>query len=221
MRGQEGAERFSQLLDKAVSIPNWRIHAYVESARRPGDTPALLLARLERRYLRRVGREGIAVGAVAAIPGVGTWTAATLTGGQLAAFLYDTGRHVMAVALVHGVAVDDFDRRRTLLLASLLGEEGAAAVQAEAGVSALHWGRMLLTRLPLAQIRGVNAALRRRLLRAGAAMESRVFLGRLAPFGIGAVIGWTGARAMGRRVLRGVHDAFGPPPAARRLDSGA
>lgn len=208
------------LLDKAVTIPSARVHAYVDSVRRRKDTPARLIQRLERKYLRRVAAAGGAIGTVAAVPAIGTMTAVSLTGTQLAEFLYDSTRHIMAVADVHGVAVDDVDRRRTLLLASLLGEEGAAAVQTQLGVGTLYWGRALLTRLPLTTVRSVNLALRGRVLRAGAAMEGRMLLGRYAPFGIGAVIGWLGARAMGRQVLKGVRATFGPPPAAFSRDIG-
>src|SRR5665647_3803506 len=45
-----------------------------------------------------------------------------------------------------------------------------------------------------------------------ATRQGALALGRLVPFGIGAVIGVTGARALGRTVVTGARQAFGPPP---------
>ncbi len=39
-------------------------------------------------------------------------------------------------------------------------------------------------------------------------------IGRVAPFGIGAVIGGGGNLVVGRSVIAGMSRAFGPPPAA-------
>jgi hypothetical protein len=37
-------------------------------------------------------------------------------------------------------------------------------------------------------------------------------LGRILPFGIGAVVGWVGARALGHTVIAQSRVAFGTPP---------
>src|SRR5450756_2944982 len=54
----------------------------------------------------------------------------------------------LAVASVHGIEVDDVARRRTLLLASVLGVAGAELVQVEAGIPTSAWARALLTSAP-------------------------------------------------------------------------
>src|SRR5659263_341528 len=127
-------------------------------------------------------------------------------------FLRDAAIHVMAVADVYGVPIDDIERRRSLLLASLMGEEGANAVQTQLGVGSLYWGRALLTRLPTGTVKAVNMSLRRRAARKGAEVGSRALVGRLFPFAIGAVIGYTGGKSMGKEVTKGVREAFGPAP---------
>jgi hypothetical protein len=66
--------------------------------------------------------------------------------------------------------------------------------------------------MPTTTIRRVNSALTRRLIRRQAGRQGALAVGRLAPFGIGAVIGATGARALGRTVITGAAQAFGPPP---------
>jgi hypothetical protein len=179
----------------------------------PGLTPGALLERLEKRYLRRASLLGAAVGSVATVPGIGTVSALGLTTVQTVAFLSASARYVMAVASVHGVAVDDVERRRTLLLAALLGEEGAEAISAQLGLGTVYWAKAAITKLPIGTVKAVNKALTRRLVRWGAARGGALALGRLAPFGLGIVIGYTGTRRIARNVVEGTTDAFGPAPA--------
>ncbi|PFG40755.1 hypothetical protein ATJ97_3289 [Georgenia soli] len=179
----------------------------------PELTPAALLQRLEKRYLRRAALLGAAVGSVATVPGVGTVSALGLTTVQTVAFLSASARYVMAVASVHGVAVDDLERRRTLLMAALLGEEGAEAISGQLGLGTLYWAKAAITKLPIGTVKAVNKALTRRLVRYGAARGGALVLGRLAPFGVGVVIGYTGTRRIARNVVEGTTDAFGPAPA--------
>jgi hypothetical protein len=209
------AGRLGPLLDRAVTIPSARIHHYVDEVRRanPGASPAEVIAALEQRLLLRSSIGGGGVGMVASVPAVGTGTAILLTGVQVVAFLRDAAMHVMAVADVHGVPIDDVERRRALLLVSLMGEEGAA-MQSQLGVGSLYWGRTLLTRVPIGTVRAMSRQIRSRALGKGAAVGGRVFIGRLLPFGIGAFIGYRGGRMMAKDVITGVRDAFEPPPPA-------
>lgn len=205
-----------ELLDTAITVPSGLARGQVDRlrARHPNAGPDEIIRMLERRYLLTVAGTGGAVGAAAAFPAVGTGTAIALTTSQVGTFLAASAGLALAVADVHGVDVDDVPRRRTLVLASLLGEQGSVIVEEEVGVGTLFWARSILTRLPLATVKTVNRALAKRVARYGATRGSAFALGRLAPFGIGAVIGATGARAMGSTMVRGVRRAFGPPPAA-------
>lgn len=205
-------------LDRAVTIPSATIHAHVAAVRRkhPDATPAEVVGVLEREYLLVVQGTGGAVGAAAAAPAVGTGVALALTVGDVATFFGASAAFALAVASVHGIEVQDADRRRALLLATILGESGAKTV-ADAGtltgLRGLNVARALLTRMPTGTIRRVNARLTRQLVKRQLAKQSGLAVGRLAPFGIGAVIGVAGARALGRTVVRGARDAFGPAPA--------
>lgn len=202
-------------IDKAMALPVARVRSYVDSIRRknPDATPEQVIQILERRYLLAVSASGGAVGAAAAVPAVGTGTALVLTSGQVAGFLAASSLLGLAVADVHGIAVEDTERRRALLLTSLLGEDGPALLQQELGLSAVSWGRLLLTRLPLATVKTVNRTLRGRIIKGSAAKVGSLMLGRLLPFGIGAAIGYAGSRAVGKQMIDGVRQAFGPPPA--------
>ncbi|WP_309133869.1 hypothetical protein [Cellulomonas sp.] len=201
-------------LEKAVTIPSATIHAHVESLRRrnPQAGPERIVELLEKEYLLVVAGAGGAVGAAAAAPVVGTGVATALTVSDVATFFAASAAFSLAVASVHGIDVEDTDRRKALLLTSILGEEGAKAVESAADVSAMRLGRLLLTRMPRSSVKKVNSTLTRKLLQKQTARIAGLALGRLAPYGIGAAIGVAGGRAMGRTVVEGARLAFGPPP---------
>ncbi|MEN0128955.1 MAG: hypothetical protein AAGC49_05900 [Brevundimonas sp.] len=203
-----------EALAKAVAIPSATIHAHVESVRRrnPEASPAQLIRLLEKEYLLVVGGAGGAVGAAAAAPAVGTGVAIALTASDVATFFGASAAFVLAVASVHGIDVEDTDRRTTLLLTSLLGDDGAKAVNDLTGQGAPAVARMVITRMPLATIKRVNTTLTRRMVRKQAAKQGGLFFGRLLPYGIGIVVGVSGGRALGRTVIQGARAAFGNPP---------
>ena len=203
------------LLDAAVRVPSAKVHDYVDAVRtkHPHATPEEVVVILQRRYLVTVTGSGSAVGAVAAVPALGTGAALALTSGQVATFLGSSALLAMAVADLHGIEVDDVARRRAVLLTALLGPRGPQLLEQQIGMSTLTWGRALLTKVPLGTVRSVNRTLRRRVVAAGTAKAGSIMAGRLLPFGVGAVIGYSGARVMGKSMVRGITSAFGPPPA--------
>jgi len=203
-------------LDKAVAIPSAAVHAHVAKlrAKNPYATPEQVLAMLEREYLLAVSASGGAVGAAAAAPAVGTGVAMTLTASEVATFFAASAAFALAVADVHGIAIEDTARRRALVLATVLGDQGARTVGMEAGLEPRAWARALLVNMPTTTIRRVNTALTRRMVRRQAAKHGALAFGRLVPFGVGAAIGVTGARALGKTVVQGARRAFGPPPRA-------
>ncbi len=203
------------LVDQAVALPSGVARAQVDRIRRryPAAGPRRVVRILERRYLATVTSTGGAVGVAAALPAVGTGTAIVLTTSQAGAFLAASGMLALAVADVHGVELDDLQRRRTLVLASLLGERGSILFERELGTSSVYWASTLLSRLPLTTVRAVNKTLAKRAARFAGTGGAALALGRLTPFGIGAVIGATGARALGGTMIQGVNRAFGPAPA--------
>lgn len=201
-------------LDKAVTIPSATIHAHVAKVRRrnPGADPQQVVRLLEREYLQVVAATGGAVGVAAAAPSVGTGVAAALTVSDVATFLGASAAFALAVASVHGIDVQDAERRKALLMATLLGEPGTTIVEEAAGITTTRVARTLLTRMPLGTVKRVNAQLARRLVRRQAVKQGGLALGRLAPFGIGLLIGVVGGRALGRTVVEGARTAFGPAP---------
>ena len=203
-----------KLLDRAVAIASATIHAHVQKvrARNPHASPEQLVRLLEKEYLGVVQVAAGAVGAAAAGPAIGTGTAFALTVSDVATFFGSSAAFALAVASVHGIDVQDSERRKALLLATLLGESGAKAVEDTAGITTTRVARTLLTRMPLGTVRRVNAQLTKRMVRRQAAKQGGLALGRLAPFGIGLLIGVAGGRALGKTVVEGARVAFGPAP---------
>ena len=215
VRDKGSSVSVSALIDRAVDFAGGRASARVAKMRRkhPNDTPAKLISRLEKEYVSRASKQGGAVGAVAAVPALGTAAALGVTGAQVAAYLESSAEFVLAVAEVHGVQPEDTVRRRTLVLAALLGEEGKELVQGAVGLGSLAWARTaIMTKLPTATVRTVNKQLSKRLAEGASRTLLSRMGGRLLPFGIGAVIGWTGTRSMAKDVVEGSAALFGPAP---------
>ncbi|WP_315094745.1 hypothetical protein [uncultured Cellulomonas sp.] len=203
-------------LAKAVTVPSATIHAHVDSLRRknPEASPEQLVRLLEKEYLLVVQSAGGAVGASAAAPAVGTGVAMALTVSDVATFFGASAAFALAVASVHGIEVEDVERRRALLLTTILGDDGTKIVAEGAELTSVSVARALLTRMPMATVRKVNTTMTRRLVRTQLTKQTGLAVGRLIPFGVGLVVGVAGARALGKTVIEGAHKAFGPPPLA-------
>ncbi|PZR54177.1 hypothetical protein DNL40_04395 [Xylanimonas oleitrophica] len=202
------------MVGKAVTVPSSTIHRHVDKLRRknPEASPARIVQLLEKEYLAVVATTGGAVGAAAAVPAVGTAAGVALTTADIATFFAASAAFSLAVADVHGIDIDDVPRRRALLLATVLGDKGAKDVESAIGGSTTAWGKVLLTSMPQGSVRKVNKALAGRFLRRQVAKQGSLALGRLVPFGVGAVVGVAGGRALGHGVVAQSRKAFGPPP---------
>ncbi len=207
-------------VEKAISIQQAPVAAYVARMRRarPDANPAEIIAFLERRYLATVTGTGAAVGGVAAAPAVGTGAALVLSGGETVLFFEATALFALAVAEVHGIRVAERERRRTLLLAIVLGEGGAILVERMTGRTGQHWAELLPEAIPLSSITTINKTLVRWFLKRYVRKQGILVIGRLAPLGIGAAIGAAGNRVFGRTVVAASRRVFGPPPASFATD---
>ena len=202
-------------VEKAISMQQAPVGGYVARLRRsqPNATPAQVIAVLEKQYLTTVTGAGAAVGGIAAAPAVGTAAAFALSGAETVLFFEATALFALAVAEVHGVRIADIERRRTLLLAVVLGDNGAMLVEKMAGRTGQHWGDLLPEAIPLSSITAINKTLGRWFLRRYGRKQGMLAIGRLAPLGIGAAIGAAGNHAFGRTVVTTSRRVFGPPPA--------
>jgi hypothetical protein len=206
--------------DRIMAVQRPVVLAHIRSIRRrrPDASPEHLIRILERRYLAAVTVGGAAVGATAAIPAVGTGTALALSGVETAGFLEASALFAQSVTEIHGFAVDDPDRARTLVMALILGGAGQDLITQFAGQAAgkaprsAYWGELLTSSLPNAAFKQVAVRIRNAFLRRFAVTQGTSVAGRLIPFGIGAVLGGGGNHLLGRQIVRSSKDAFGPAP---------
>ncbi|MDQ1596765.1 MAG: hypothetical protein QOI70_189 [Microbacteriaceae bacterium] len=210
-------------VDRLLSVQRPVVLALLRCVRHrhPTATPAQIIAILERRYLAAVTTGGAAVGASAVIPGVGFGVSLALSGVETAGFLEGSALFAQSVTEVHGIAIDDPERARTLVMAMMLGTAGSDLVKQLASQAAgvgpsrgTFWGELVTKSLPQAAMGQIGDRIKRAFIRRFATTQSASILGRAIPFGIGAVIGGTGNHVLGRKVVASARDAFGPAPAS-------
>lgn len=180
--------------------------------RLPEASAEELVSELEKHYLAAVGTLGAAAGGIAAAPLVGTSASLALSVAEVGTFLEATALFTLAVAEVHGIAIEDLDRRRALILAVLLGNSGSSIVEKSAGRTGAHWGRLLVQGMPMEKINAVNRKLGRHFVTKYGTKQGILVLGRAVPFGLGAAIGAGGNTALGYASVKAARRAFGPPP---------
>ncbi|MFI7273771.1 hypothetical protein [Streptomyces sp. NPDC049879] len=216
MATEAPGQRVLDLLDKAIGVQAPLARGNIARARRrnPDATPAEVIRDLERTYVRALTGAGAAVGGTAAVPGIGTGVALSLSAGESLTTLGVSSLFVLSLAEIHGVPVDELERRRTIVMGIMLGETGSATVAKAAGRTGRDWGRQVVGRLPAQALRRINKALAKRFIARYGTRQAAVVLGRAAPFGIGAVIGGSANAAIATATVRAGRRAFGPPPEA-------
>jgi hypothetical protein len=124
-----------------------------------------------------------------------------------------------SITEVHGIAVENPDRARALVMTLMMGSGGVDLVQqlakqagGQTGVRNEFWGTLVARSLPAAAVGPVADQVKKTFLKHFLAWTGSTAVGRLMPFGIGAVIGGAGNNILGRRVVRSARTAFGPPP---------
>ncbi|BDZ61105.1 hypothetical protein GCM10025873_08960 [Demequina sediminis] len=172
-------------LDRALTAqqPLAAAHVALMRRRRPDATPGQVIASLERQYISSLSASGAAVGATAAVPGVGTATAVALTAGETLTAIEQGVLLALAIAEVHDIRIDDIERRRTLVLAMMLGESGPKLVQKMAGRTGAHLGRKVTNSIPIETIRAINKVLGHNFVTRYGTKQGIVVIGRIAPSG--------------------------------------
>src|SRR5580693_1774200 len=124
------ARALAQIIERSSRIQGPAATAYVERLRsaNPEAAPAVITAKLEKRYLSAVTASGAAVGSAALLPGVGTLAALSAAAGETAVFLEATAFYALAIAAVYGVSIEERERRRVLVLSVLVGDDSKQAM---------------------------------------------------------------------------------------------
>ena len=210
------ARVLSQLLERSTRVQAPAVTAYVRRLRdkKPDATPAEIVSSLEKHYLAAVMASGAAVGSAAAFPGIGTLAAMSAVAGETVVFLEATAVFVLAVAEVHGIPAEHRERRRTLVLAVLVGDDSKHAVADLLGTGRTSgaWLSDGAATLPLPAVSQLNNRLLRFFVKKYTLKRGAIAFGKLLPVGIGAVVGGVGNRQMGKKIVGNARRAFGNPP---------
>lgn len=210
------AKVLSQILERGTRVQAPAIKAYVDRLRQhdPDATPAEIVTKLEKHYLAAVMASGAAVGSAAAFPGIGTLVALSAVAGETVVFLEATAVYSLALAEVYGIPADHRERRRTLVLSVLVGEESKHALGDLLGPGRTSgaWLSDGAATLPLPAVSQLNSRLLRYFVKRYTLKRGAIAFGKLLPVGIGAVVGGVGNRLMGKKMIANARMAFGNPP---------
>jgi hypothetical protein len=212
--GDHAKKALEAAVEKGVEVQQPAVEKYIARAkqRNPSAAPAEVIASLEKQYLSAVVALGGASGASAAAPAIGTGAGLLVNIAEVGAFFEASALFSLAVAEVHGVHIDDLERRRTLLMAVLMGSRGSRIVEKAAGRTGPYWASSLVNAVPMTSINSVNKVLGPRFVTRYGSRQGILVLARDIPYGIGAAIGVVGNAALGRMTISGARRAFGPPP---------
>ena len=216
-RPKMSTRALAQVIERSSRIQGPAADAYVARLRRahPAATPAEIITKLERRLLSVVTAGGLAVGAAATLPGLGTLAALSAAAGETAVFLEATALFVLALASVHGIPLAHRERRRALVLAVLVGDNSKSGVAELIGPGRTDgaWVSESVASLPLPTVSKLNSRMLKYFVRRFTLKRGALLLGKLLPVGIGAIIGAVGNRLVGKKIVRNARTAFGPAPA--------
>ena len=200
-------------VERALRAQQPAVAAHIAKVRRkdPQASPAQVIEALNRQYTIAVAGTGAAAGGVAFVPAVGTAAALATGATEAVAALNASVLYTLAIAEVHGLRMEDIERRRALVLGVVLGEGGTKLMEKVTGGSK-HWATALADTLPLPKLGPVNQTMLRWFVKRYAKRQGALAVGRALPLGAGAVIGAVGNVATARAVIRSTEKAFGPPP---------
>ncbi|MDO5511939.1 hypothetical protein [Corynebacterium sp.] len=206
-------------LDKAVAFQSSAIEGYVERLRRknPDASPAEIQEMVDKHFLRIATGTGAGAGAAAAIPGIGFFTGAAAIAGESVVFLDAAAWYTMASANLRGIDISDQERRKALILVSLLGAKGSAVVDAVVGDVGKSKGLPTMStvaRFSAPRLTEANNRLVRLALRSFSKRLRRAWLGKLMPLGIGAIAGTIANRKLTRAVIANTRESLGMVPAS-------
>ena len=206
---------FISAVDTAVHLQTGTIRAYVNWLRRQDEdaTPAEIQERMAKHFRNTVTGTGAGAGAAAAVPGVGLITGTAAIAGESVLFLDLAAFYTVASAYLRGEDISDPERRRAMVLTTLMGSQGLAIVDAMLGEDA----QGLPSKHTLAKFAGPQLAQTNNVL-TNAAMRSlnkrlrRAWLGKLMPLGLGAAAGTAANRKLADTILGNIQSSLGPVP---------
>lgn len=206
--------------------------AVERAAEAEGDTLDDRLRSVSRRFRHELTSLGAATGAAAAVPGIGTTGALSMMAAEVGWFALRATDLIMTIGAVYGRIESSPEERRAWVLSVLAFGEQAAEEFAQLlhGLdrdSTIRGGQVGAAMVGVLQgdvatvdaLRRVNSALAAKVAGKYGFRRGPAVIGKLIPFGIGAVIGgsanWALSRALSaqaRKFFDGYHLLVVPPP---------
>lgn len=221
-----GGNPIERNLDRVLSVQRPLVVAHVRLLRAayPSATPAELLRKIDLQFLNTVTVTGGGAGAVAAVPGIGTVASIGVTGVETLSFFELSALYGQAVAEIHGLHISDPERARALVMSLMLGDTGRKLVGQFAktatgrGSREQFWGEVITGGLPGNMFEQLTKRIRKAFMKRILTRIGASGIGKLVPFGVGAVLGGVGNRKLAQTIVESAREAFGPPPAAFPLE---
>ena len=221
--GNDGKPRtvIQDAIMKGVGVQRPLVLAYLKRLRRkhPEATAAELAKIAESDYLKIVTGSGAAVGGTAAIPAVGTGVALGLSVAATLGFLEASALYAQTLAELHGIAIEDPERSRVLVMGVLMGEEGSAMIAGltrqaagRGGGPVKGWAKAFGANKSTSFYASLQKTMQKSFMRKVVGTQAASVVGRIVPFGVGAVIGGAGNRFLAKRVVETAAVAFAGIP---------
>ena len=122
-------------LDKAVAVQTSVVEKYIDHLREknPNASTADLQHMLDNHFMYLATGTGASVGLTSALPGIGLMTGLAAVSTESMVFVDAAAFYTIASAHLRGVDIRDSERRRALILVTLIGSAGTALVDAAIG----------------------------------------------------------------------------------------
>lgn len=210
-------------LTRAVTVQRPIVLANLRRLRKahPTLTNRQLAAELDKDFARSMTGGGALIGATSAVPGVGTVTSLGLSALATGSFLEMCALYAQSLAELSGISTEDPQRAKLMVMGIMLGDEGRKLL-GELSEHATGKGRGPVASLvPLASGPGPGSAsvsglvaqqIKRQFVKRFFFRQGTSMLGRAIPYGIGAVVGGVGNRALAKQITRSAHQTFGELP---------
>jgi hypothetical protein len=217
---EKDPSKLLQLLDNSIEAAGKLARRRVEALRRnnPDLTDTQLLKKVNTAFTSAVTSTGAATGAVAAAPGVGTAVGIAAAAGDASWFLTAASGYVLSAAELRGVKIENFEHQRALVLLVLAGGGGSTFFGKAAGRTGPHLGKVVTNAVPLNTIKAMNKVLGANFITKYGTKRGIIAIGKVAPFGIGFVIGGGGNLMMARGVIKTARTMFDAADALNRAD---
>ena len=124
----------------------------------PEWSPAELITYMNKWYIGSVSATGSGAGAAAVVPNGVVQVPAALA--DLLTYLEASVLYTLSVAEIHGLDLEDIERRRLLVTGVLVGNSASTQVLEKViGRAALYWGKKVVQAIPMTAIDAANKLL--------------------------------------------------------------